>query len=122
MTITGIDHVQVAAPIGGEDDTRRFYGEVLGLVEIEKPDALKERGGVWFAAGMQQLHVGADPQFAPARKAHPAFTVPEGELSELAARLQLTGVPTAWDNESIPGVRRFHAHDPFGNRLEFIGV
>ena len=37
MRIEGIDHVQVAAPAGGEDDARRFYGAILGMAEIAKP-------------------------------------------------------------------------------------
>jgi catechol 2,3-dioxygenase-like lactoylglutathione lyase family enzyme len=53
--------VQVAAPVGGEDAARRFYGELLGLSELEKPEALRGRGGVWFACGAQQLHVGIEP-------------------------------------------------------------
>jgi catechol 2,3-dioxygenase-like lactoylglutathione lyase family enzyme len=35
--IVGLDHVQVAAPAGCEDDARAFYGVLLGLEEIEKP-------------------------------------------------------------------------------------
>jgi hypothetical protein len=26
-----------------------------------------------------------------------------------------------WDG-AVPGVRRFYAHDPFGNRLEFVSA
>lgn len=56
--IAGIDHVQLAAPANCEADARRFFGEVLGLEEIEKPVPLRERGGGWFRVGAQQLHVG----------------------------------------------------------------
>ena len=73
--LAGIDHVQLAAPPGCEDEARRFFGELLGLEEVEKPEPLRARGGVWFRVGAQQLHVGVDPAFAPARKAHPAFAV-----------------------------------------------
>ncbi len=74
--LSGIDHVQLAAPAGCEDDARAFFGELLGLDEIEKPEALRARGGAWFQVGAQQLHVGVEPGFAPARKAHPAFIGP----------------------------------------------
>src|SRR5690242_18595403 len=74
-TIVGIEHVQVAIPPGGEEQARAFYGGVLGLVEIAKPGALAGRGGVWFACGAQQLHLGVDPHFAPQRKGHPALLV-----------------------------------------------
>ncbi|MDX6536175.1 MAG: hypothetical protein QOD37_516, partial [Gaiellales bacterium] len=53
--IVGIDHVQVAAPPGCEQQARAFYGDLLGLSELEKPAPLAGRGGCWFACGAQQL-------------------------------------------------------------------
>jgi catechol 2,3-dioxygenase-like lactoylglutathione lyase family enzyme len=116
MTVTGIDHVQVAAPAGCEPDARAFYGELLGLEELPKPEALAARGGCWFRAGAQELHVGVEDRFTPARKAHPGLVV--ADLDALAARLTEAGIDVVWD-EAIPGTKRFHAVDPFGNRLEF---
>ena len=90
--IARLDHVQVAAPPGGEDAARAFYGELLGLPELPKPERLRARGGVWFAVGDQQLHVGIEDPFAPARKAHPALAVPRAsDLRALAARLEDAG-------------------------------
>jgi catechol 2,3-dioxygenase-like lactoylglutathione lyase family enzyme len=103
-----IDHVQVAAPPGCEEEARAFYGGVLGLREVEKPEALRARGGVWF----EHLHVGVEEPFTPARKAHPAFVV--DDIDALAARIG----DVQWD-DAVPRVRRFYASDPFGNRLEF---
>jgi len=104
-----IDHVQVAAPPGCEAEARAFYGGVLGLREVEKPKALQARGGVWF----ERLHVGVEEDFRPARKAHPAFVV--DDLDALSTRIGAV----EWD-DAVPGVRRFYASDPFGNRLEFL--
>ena len=104
-----LDHVQVVAPPGCEEAARAFYGDVLGLRELEKPASLAARGGVWF----EHLHVGVEEPFAPARKAHPAFVV--DDLDALAARIG----DVQWD-DAVPGVRRFYAADPFGNRLEFL--
>ncbi|HET7558915.1 MAG TPA: glyoxalase, partial [Limnochordia bacterium] len=73
--LVGLDHVQLAAPRGCEAEARRFFGEILGLEEIEKPPTLRGRGGVWFRCGAQQLHIGVASDFAPAKKAHPAFLV-----------------------------------------------
>jgi GNAT superfamily N-acetyltransferase len=113
--IARIDHVQVAAPAGGEDAARAFYGTLLGLPEVPKPEPLRACGGVWFAVGDQELHVGIDGAFAPARKAHPALAVPcAGDLSVLAARLEAAGRELAWDGP------RFYVDDPFGNRLELL--
>jgi catechol 2,3-dioxygenase-like lactoylglutathione lyase family enzyme len=114
--IVGLDHVQVAAPPGCEVEARAFYGGLLGLEELPKPAGLQARGGCWFRAGGQELHVGVEHPFTAARKAHPGFVV--ADLDELADRLRGAGVEPAPD-DSIPGAKRFHAADPFGNRLEF---
>jgi catechol 2,3-dioxygenase-like lactoylglutathione lyase family enzyme len=116
MTITGIDHVQVAAPAGCEEAARAFYGALLGLAELPKPEALRARGGCWFLAGAQELHVGVEAPFVPALKAHPGFVVTD--LDELRARLTDAGIETKADDR-VPGSHRFFAADPFGNRLEF---
>lgn len=99
-----LDHVQIAAPAGCEAAARRFYGELLGLRELDKPEPLRARGGAWFELGDGRgLHVGVEQQFAPARKAHPAFAVAgEGALDELAERLAAAGSPVVWD-EALPG-------------------
>src|SRR3954468_1017008 len=96
MAITGIDHVQVAAPAGCEADARAFYGDLLGLEELPKPPALASRGGCWFQAGVQELHVGVEEQFRPSRKAHPGLV--DGDLESLAARLVDAGHDVAFDD------------------------
>lgn len=115
VTILGIDHVQVAAPRGCEVEARAFYGNLLGLEELEKPEPLRSRGGCWFRAGSHELHVGVEEPFAPARKAHPGFVV--DDLAALAEQLRAQGIEVTPD-ETIPGVERAYVADPFGNRLE----
>jgi catechol 2,3-dioxygenase-like lactoylglutathione lyase family enzyme len=115
-----LDHLQIAAPRACEAEARAFYGRLLGLNELQKPANLQRRGGLWFAVGDRQLHIGVEEAFAPARKAHPAFRwADDGELRAVAARLCEAGVPVQWDEE-LPGVRRFFSSDPWGNRLEFL--
>ena len=109
--------MQLAIPAGSEADCRRFWGDVLGMKEVAKPDALAARGGCWFRSGSFELHLGVEADFSPARKAHPAIVI-DG-LAELAARLEAAGVAITWDT-ALEGYDRFHAHDPFGNRLEFL--
>jgi catechol 2,3-dioxygenase-like lactoylglutathione lyase family enzyme len=120
--ITGIDHVQVAAPRGCEEAARAFYGRQLGLPEIEKPPLLAARGGCWFRVGEGELHVGVADTFVPATKAHPALAVASvTALEELAEALTTAGVELRWaDDTEIPGRRRFHASDPWGNRIELV--
>ena len=113
--IIGVDHVQVAAPPGSEAAARAFYGELLGLPEVEKPERLWARGGVWFRAGDEELHVGIEQDFTPAWKAHPALAVARAsELRALAHRLDGAGHKVRWDGP------RFYVADPFGNRLELL--
>jgi catechol 2,3-dioxygenase-like lactoylglutathione lyase family enzyme len=112
MHIVGLDHVQLAAPPGCQPEARAFFGELLGLEELEKPEALRGRGGCWFALpGGLQLHIGIQEPFVPATKAHPAFLVTAYD----ALREQF-GAP---EEKTIAGVRRFFTNDPWGNRLEF---
>ena len=115
--ITHIDHIQLAAPVGCEAAARDFYGEILGLREIEKPAPLRARGGCWFQCGDQQLHIGVEAAFQAAKKGHPAFAV--ADLDALRESLVARGVKVT-DDTSLPDLRRFFAEDPWGNRLEFV--
>ncbi|MES5821968.1 VOC family protein [Streptomyces sp. RG80] len=115
--LTGIDHVQLAAPPGSEDRLRAYYGGVLGMREIPKPPVLAARGGCWFQAGNVQLHLGIEDDFRPAEKAHPGLRVTG--IEAYAARLVARGATVTWDDD-LPGHRRCYSHDPVGNRLEFL--
>jgi catechol 2,3-dioxygenase-like lactoylglutathione lyase family enzyme len=120
VAVLGIDHVQLAGPPGCEAEARRFYGELLGLAEVQKPEPMQASGGIWFRAGSQELHIGIEERFAPASKAHPGLRVAAQNLDALAQRLEAAGAPIAWDDR-YPGRRRFFTADPFGNRLELLG-
>ena len=115
--ITGIDHVQVAMPVGAEEIARAFYSGVLGLDEIDKPAVLAVRGGCWFQCGGAQLHLGADPQFQAAKKAHPALLVRDFAL--LVQSLEAQGVAVQ-PEDMVAGRQRATIADPFGNRVELI--
>jgi catechol 2,3-dioxygenase-like lactoylglutathione lyase family enzyme len=122
-----LHHVQVACPPGGEDAARRFYEDGLGMTEVEKPEGLRTRGGVWFrsfadGAAVAELHVGVEDPFRPARKAHPAFVLGDVvELEEVGERLATLGYEVDWrQRESFPGYQRFHTFDGHGNRVEIL--
>jgi catechol 2,3-dioxygenase-like lactoylglutathione lyase family enzyme len=112
-----LHHVQVAMPAGREAEARAFYGELVGLSEIGKPPNLVPRGGCWFELGDRELHLGVDPSFRPATKAHIAILV--DDLAATRHKLEAHGVNTRED-EPLPGYARFYADDPFGNRVEFL--
>jgi catechol 2,3-dioxygenase-like lactoylglutathione lyase family enzyme len=116
--ITAIDHVQLAIPRGGEDRARKFWIELFGFHEIEKPADMKKRGGAWFALGDVQIHVGVEEPFVAAKKAHPALRARNGDdVRALATKLGAAGIEVRWAHDA-PGVVRFHVDDPFGNRIE----
>ncbi len=110
--LSGLDHVQLAIPVGAEETARTFYVGRLGLVEVDKPEALAGRGGCWFEGPGIKLHLGVEDPFAPARKAHPALVVDDLE----AAQVALDG----GEISALPGLRRFYIADPFGNRIEVL--
>jgi catechol 2,3-dioxygenase-like lactoylglutathione lyase family enzyme len=112
-----LDHVQLAMPAGREADAVAFYEGVLGLLELPKPPVLAARGGCWFEHGSVTVHLGVDPDFRPAQKAHPAFVV--DDLDALAVTLDAAGVELRPD-DALEGVRRGYVDDPFGNRIELI--
>jgi catechol 2,3-dioxygenase-like lactoylglutathione lyase family enzyme len=109
-----LDHVQICIPIGGEEKAREFYGGLLGLSEIEKPEALKPNGGLWYEIADVQLHLGVEEARSPSKR-HPAFEVED--LRAIRAYLSAHGVAIKEDIP-IPGVERFSFFDPFGNRIE----
>jgi catechol 2,3-dioxygenase-like lactoylglutathione lyase family enzyme len=121
IAYAGLDHVQVAAPRGCEPEARAFYGGALGLPEVPKPEDMAKRGGCWFQCGGQQVHVGVEAEFAPARKAHPALRLAdEASYAALLAQLEAAGVAVKHDREMEPRVRRCFVADPWGNRVELV--
>jgi catechol 2,3-dioxygenase-like lactoylglutathione lyase family enzyme len=117
VPFTAIDHVQLAVPPGGEGTARRFYRDLLGMTEIPKPPELAKRGGCWFESGEVQIHLGVEKDFRAAKKAHPALRC--RNYAAFLQRLSETSVDVT-EADDIPGVRRCHIHDPFGNRIELI--
>jgi catechol 2,3-dioxygenase-like lactoylglutathione lyase family enzyme len=116
ITFKRLDHVQVCIPRGAETEAREFYGGLLGLEEIEKPEAIRKNGGMWYSVAGAQLHVGVEDVVAPSKR-HPAFEVENVE--GVRAFLERNGVRTK-DETAIPGMRRFSFIDPFGNRIELL--
>ena len=123
-----LHHVQVACPLGGEDVARAFYATGLGMTEVEKPEALRSRGGAWFRAYddkgevTAEIHVGIEEPFSPARKAHPALVVASvAELEEVASRLADASFEVDWtQRHTFDGHERCHTFDGAGNRVELL--
>ena len=117
MEIEGIEHIQLAMPAGQEDAARAFYSGLLEIPEVPKPADLAKRGGVWFESGPVKVHLGVDPDFRPARKAHPGLLV--RNLRELVLKLRVAGIEVV-EAEPLPGWDHVYIADPFGNRIELM--
>lgn len=118
MRVIRLHHAQITIPRGAESEARAFYCEVLGLPEVEKPGVLRPRGGFWLQVGEQQVHVGAeDGVHRQATRAHLAYLV--DDLPAMRQRLVDAGIDLL-DAVQLPGLERFEARDPFGNRIEFL--
>lgn len=115
--IETLDHVQILAPSGSEAAIRAFYGDLLGLDEVEKPVELRPRGGVWFRVGRGPvlLHLGTEPQPPAGGRRHIAFRV--RDIASARQWLEAHGVQTG-EAPAVVGMPRFNAWDPFGNQFE----
>lgn len=118
MKILAFDHINLAMPAGGEAQARAFYTGVLGMTEIPKPPQLAKHGGAWFQTGNVIVHLSAEADFRPARKAHPAFLV--DDLDGFLAKCHEAGVEIDTSQPPLAGYRRMHVFDSFGNRVELM--
>ncbi len=110
-----LSHINVTMPKGSEGAARAFYGGLLNLREIPKPESIRGRGGVWFDAGGLDVHLSIEEQRAGG-DAYRHFGLECADVSALRNRLQTAGIPTE-DGRPVPW-KRFFVHDPFGNRIE----
>jgi catechol 2,3-dioxygenase-like lactoylglutathione lyase family enzyme len=104
-------------PPGGEAEAVAFYAGLLGITQVPKPAQLAARGGCWFEDHQLKVHLGVDPDFRPARKAHPALLVTD--LPALVDVLRHAGIAVNGD-EPLEGYARVYVDDPFGNRIELM--
>jgi diguanylate cyclase (GGDEF)-like protein/PAS domain S-box-containing protein len=110
----GIDHVQLGMPAGGESvrTAEEFYGGVLGLHAVPRPETMRDRGGCWFEGPCVKVHLGVEEPFRPTRDAHPGLMV--DDLVGLIQRIRTAGS----DLWLADDPRWVCTRDPFGNLIE----
>jgi glyoxylase I family protein len=101
---------------------KQFYGEVLGLRELPRPDFDFE--GAWYAAGGRQIHLICHEstktlrgtQAIDARDGHLALRV--ADYDETLAHLRAMGVEVLaqWHNKTLWA--QLYVTDPDGNVIE----
>ena len=116
--VIGIHHAQITIEPGGEEQARFFYGTLLQLPEVEKPENLRARGGMWFDIGTQQLHVGIQSESHRANsRAHIAYQVEV--LAPVIERLEEHGF-TIKRGVMVGTFERVECRDPYCNRVELL--
>lgn len=116
--ISRLHHVQITIPSATEAEARAFYIDLLGLLEIPKPESLQARGGFWLRLAGQEIHVSLEDGVDRHKtKTHLAYEVTDLEFW----RLKLNGEGfEVLEGVAIPGYARFETRDVAGNRLELI--
>jgi catechol 2,3-dioxygenase-like lactoylglutathione lyase family enzyme len=114
-----LQHVSTPFPAGRQPDVRRFYGEVLGLTEVEVPRTLDATRLVWYSAGDGvELHFFSG-ELAPGSARH--FCLDVEHLEETRRRLDEAGY-APYEDTPIPNRPRFFCRDPFDNLIEITSV
>jgi len=109
-------HLYLIAPGASLSDIRRFYGDALQLVEVDKPQSLADTPVLWFQAGAIVFHVGY-PKAGTVGDGHTALAVNDVE----AAHARFIEMGCAVDGTVIPmGYPRFYVRDPWGNQFEIL--
>lgn len=119
VLIQRVQHVSVPRPRGSHDAARRFYGELLGLEEVQVPPSIGHLDLIWYRMGDSELHL-FPTDAAPAPHAgHFCFQV--DDLDALRARL-IEGGAAIDEDIAIHNRPRFFCRDPFGNLIEFTAI
>jgi len=104
------------------DESRKFYGEILGFEELERPDFAFP--GAWFRIGKEQeLHliIGRDEDVHSApRGNHYACRVPDIEATE--AFLKSRDIEMRGPHRRPDGGWQIFIKDPDGHSIEFTQI
>ncbi len=84
-----LHHVNVTVPRSLEDAAKHFYGVVMGLQEVPKPETSRGRGGAWYQLGPVQLHLSIEEALGEncVSKRHVCYTV--SDLAEAEERFRV---------------------------------
>ena len=118
LEIEAVDHVQVTVPRSVVESAEHFYGVVLGLERVPKPDG-NTRGGAWYQKGDVQVHLSIEEDVLAGNHAsgrHVCYRV--ADLARAERSFREAGVEILPDTRPVEGWARFYVRDPGGNRLE----
>jgi catechol 2,3-dioxygenase-like lactoylglutathione lyase family enzyme len=104
-----------------EDETRRFYRDVLGLEPLREGSVAHRLGtGVFLLFNADESSVQETPPAhgAPNARVHTCFLAAPDEYGDWKERLAQRGIEITSEIEWGPGARSFYFEDPAGNVLE----
>ncbi|HLO00855.1 MAG TPA: VOC family protein [Pyrinomonadaceae bacterium] len=117
LQVLGVNHVNVTVPAALEEATRQFYGEVLGLQQIPKPDGPRKNVGAWYELGGVQLHLSVEDETTnAASNRHICLVV--ADLAEAERSLRKAGTKIIADPRPVGDTQRFFVRDPGANLIE----
>jgi len=110
-------HVNVTVPRVQEEAARHFYGVLLGLHQIPKPEGTRQNLGAWYQLGAIQLHLSIEDDVQnEASDRHVCYKIEDAAVAE--SNLRNSGVQVIPDPRPVAGVKRFYIRDPGGNLIE----
>ncbi len=109
----------VAINVNQIERAKAFYGGVLGLREVDRPESFNFPGA-WYRLGNADLHLIERPVTDPSNAQHFALWV--NDLHAAAEQLEKAGHVVAWEKMKIQNVDRFFTRDPDGNRIEIMSA
>ena len=115
--IVRLHHVNVTVPAALEDVVRKFYGDLLGLKQIEKPDGPRKYIGAWYQLGEVQLHLSIEDE--PRNREsdrHVCYSV--RDIASALAIFRSAGIEIISEEQLANGGSRFFVRDPAGNLIE----
>jgi catechol 2,3-dioxygenase-like lactoylglutathione lyase family enzyme len=112
-----LHHVNVTVPAALENAAKNFYGDLMGLEQIEKPDGPRKYVGAWYQLGESQLHLSVEdgPRNEDSNR-HVCYSV--ADIPTALAAFRSAGIEVISEEQLVNGGSRFFIRDPAGNLIE----
>ena len=121
-SVKRLQHTSVPMPPGGDDRARAFYGDLLGMREIPKPEGLAAMTVVWFAANDDgdEVHVFQEKNMGP-NSAAQHLCLEVDDIAAFQSKLRDAGYDVEIP-ETIFNRPRLFVRDPFANLVELVEI
>jgi catechol 2,3-dioxygenase-like lactoylglutathione lyase family enzyme len=121
MKLAGVLETVVYCTTENEDETRRFYREVLGLQPLREGSVAHRLGSgvvLLFNADESSVQDSPPAHGAPDARVHTCFLAAPGNYEAWKDRVAAQGVEITEEIDWPSGPRSFYFEDPAGNVLE----